>query len=711
MEEIKLKNKNVFAENAQSYLDRGYSVIPDKYMSKMPAIRGWANYCYSLPSETEVNSWSTNITESGIALALGEASGVIAFDVDSTDQRILDAILPVLPPSPVTKIGSKGETRFFRYSGESTEVFKHNGEVVFEVLSNNKKTTLPPSIHPNGESYRWLDKGLLEVDKTSLPLLPPYLVTHLQDKIRNLIPDTEIQGRGKTFSGRNNSMSALTGQLIKEGVPLDSALSKMIEFDKNENDVALFTDSNEFMHTEPFTNALQFYANHLNTANSKHYRKNETYEIPITASAIKEDSLGKSNSGTGKVKKLSRVLPHAHGALKSIQSTILENSYIPQPDLAFSASLVLLGTLMSRKFTFQGVTSNLYILNIAPSGSGKDMPQQKVKEYLSLVGAENLLGAGDYVSDASLMDSLPVRPVRLDIMDEAGGILKTVNSGRQDYNGKMADILAELYTSSNSRYLGRATAEGTKGACNRPSVCILASTTPTGFSEGISIQAIEKGLMGRFLVFTGDSDKSAQRVRSTTQLDMDTKSLLRWINSYKPDESEDEINGIPQYATEIKASEAAESRLDEIFEIFDNKRRGMGDTDSRLPIVARLFQQMLKLVMIHAGSRTNAGEIPVVDVVDVEFGYKTILYYFDTISEIVKVHIHDGKMDATAKKFINYIRNASTITKSELVRSTRWLSKRDRDNYLSELSETGDIHVERREVSGRNQLVITWTGE
>ena len=711
MEEIKLKNKNIFAENAQAYLDKGYSVIPDKHMSKMPAIKGWANYCYQLPTQEELQSWSTNITESNIAVALGEASGVIAFDVDSTDQRILDIIMPLIPPSPVTKMSAKGETRFFRFAGESTEIFKHNGEVVFEILSNNKKTTIPPSIHPNGENYKWADKGLLEVDKSSLPLLPPYLVVHLQDKIRNLIPDTETHGRGKTVSGRNNSLSVLVGQLIKDAVPMDVALSKMIEFDKAENEVPLFTDSNEFMHTEPFTNALQFYANHLNTANSKHYRKNETYEVPITASAITEDSVGKSKSDTQKVKKLKRVLPHAHGVLKSIQSNILANSYIPQSDLSFSASLVMLGTLMSRKFIFQGVTSNLYILNIAPSGSGKDMPQQKAKEFLSLVGAENLLGAGDYVSDASLMDSLGVRPVRLDIMDEAGGILKTVNSGRQDYNGKMADILAELYTSSNSRYLGRATAEGTKGACNRPSVSILASTTPTGFSEGISIQAIEKGLMGRFLVFEGDSDKPAQRVKNSTALDVDTKSVLRWFNSYKPDEGKDEINGIPQEYYEIKATENANQRLDDIFTIFDDKRRAMDHTDSRLPIVARLYQQMLKIIMIHAGSRVKAGELPEVDLVDVEFGYKTILYYFDTITEIVRTHIHDGKNDATAKKFINHIRVSSPITKSDLVRNTRWLSKRDRDNLLSELSETNDILVERREVSGRNQLVINWIGE
>ena len=707
MEELELKNKNIYADNAPLFIEKGLSVIPDKYMSKQPAIKGWSEYSYRLPTNEEVQSWSHNITESGLALALGEASGVIALDIDTVDSQLLDLILPILPPSPVEKKGAKGLTRFFKYSGEHTEVFKHNGEVVFELLSNNKKTTLPPSIHPNGETYKWKDKSILDIDKNNLPLLPPFLISHLQDKIRNLFPETEVLGRGKTFNGRNNELSAICGQLIKEGVPVDDALKQLIAKDK-ENDTPLFTDANEMPHTEPYTNALTFYVNHLNTANSKHYRKSETYEIPVTASAITEDSLGKFKSETGKVRKLSRVLPHAKGVLASLTSNILANSYVPQPDFAFSASLILLGTLISRKFTFQGVTSNLYVLNIAPSGSGKDMPQQKVKEFLVDIGGERLLGAGDYVSDASLMDSLAIRPVRLDIMDEAGGILKTVNSGRQDYNGKMADILAELYTSSNSRYLGRATAEGTKGACNRPSVSILASTTPTGFSEGISLKAIEKGLMGRFLTFMGDGDTKAQRVKSKITLDEGTKSILRWFNSYKPDEGKDTIAGIEQVYHEIASTDKANKRLDEIFEEFDSKRITEKNNHAMLPIIARLYQQMLKIIMIHAASRVIAGELPVVDIDDVNFGYKTMLYYYDTVKEIVRDHIHDGKVDATAKKFINHIRTSSPITKSELTRTTRWLDKRTRDNLLSELSEGGNIHIERREVDNRNQLVITW---
>ena len=116
------------------------------------------------------------------------------------------------------------------------------------------------------------------------------------------------------------------------------------------------------------------------------------------------------------------------------------------------------------------------------------------------------------------MDGLPESPVRLDIIDEAGGMLKSVNRGGATYNAKMADILAELYTTSTSIFLGRQTSEGNKGRALRPNVNLLCSTTPTGLSEGVTVSAIEKGLMGRFLIFIGDGDKKARRVEQPTRL-------------------------------------------------------------------------------------------------------------------------------------------------------------------------------------------------
>jgi hypothetical protein len=280
---------NIYTQHAKQYLEKGYSVIPDKYMMKMPAIKQWSKYCYELPTEMEVEQWSNTFQKSNLAIALGPASGIIALDIDATDPKILEVVMPILPESPVVKIGSKGETRFFRYFNESSQTVTFNKEVVLEVLAGNKKTTIPPSVHPNGAAYKWKDKTLLDVAKDSLPLLPPMLLSHVESKLKLAFPDLESAGNFKTISGRNNVLSSLCSKLIAQGVPVDEALQTLIEEDKKLNDTPLFSDSNEMMHTEPYTNAGMFYFNHLSSFNSRRFQKNEEYQIPITASAVNKE--------------------------------------------------------------------------------------------------------------------------------------------------------------------------------------------------------------------------------------------------------------------------------------------------------------------------------------------------------------------------------------------------------------------------------------
>ena len=295
---------NIYKKESKKYLDKGISVIPDKYKSKMPAIKAWSDFCYRQPTEAEVQSWITNFEEkgSGIAATMGEASGIIALDVDTIDQKILDLILPILPDSPVEKKGSKGFTRFFKYMGQHTDIVKYNGEVVLEVLSNGKKSTLPPSIHPNGSAYVWTsDKELTDVEINDLPVLPPFLMSQIQLKINAAFPNSVTESYGKVSNGRNSDLSRYLGTLLNKNLPIDDVIKKLIEFDKGGNEVPLLTDSNEMRHTDAVTNALLFYSNHLNSINTKRFRQSKEYLVPplqtaVDIEAVKEVARKKSVS-------------------------------------------------------------------------------------------------------------------------------------------------------------------------------------------------------------------------------------------------------------------------------------------------------------------------------------------------------------------------------------------------------------------------------
>ena len=401
-----------------------------------------------------------------------------------------------------------------------------------------------------------------------------------------------------------------------------------------------------------------------------------------------------------------KTMPEPQGALLKIRDNILANSWIKQDDLALNASLSLISVLISRKFVFGNLAPNLYLLNIAPSGSGKDACQQQIKKYLSDIGQNHLLGAGDYVSDASLMDSLGVKPTRLDIMDECGGILKTMTQGKSDYGSKMSDILAELYTTSNSEFLGRATAAGVQGGCTRPNVNLLLSTTPKGFADGVSLSALQKGLLGRIIVAFGRGDRRAERLKEFPKLDKETLKFLRELAEFDPEVNFDfTIGGIEQMVQELKATESANILLDNIFEELDLMRVNSSQDNVMLPIISRLYQQMSKIAMVHSCGRL--GKDAIIDDCDVKFAYEYIMYYYEKMKVGVAKLVHINYNERMFSDILDLIPKLGDegITSQALAVKTRYLGKRKRDEMVNELLETGEIVKDRINRKDRNCIV------
>ena len=59
------------------------------------------------------------------------------------------------------------------------------------------------------------------------------------------------------------------------------------------------------------------------------------------------------------------------------------------------------------------------------------------------------------------------------------------------------------------------------------------------------------------------------------------------------------------------------------------------ENDVMLPIISRLYQQMLKVTMLHAISRQIFKD-PVVDHNDVTFGYQTVQYFYHHMKGIIE---------------------------------------------------------------------------
>ena len=159
--------------------EAGCRVVASQYASKK-GFTGWADFKEREPLTQEKLDW-LNLNRANADLMVGLPSKVIALDFDSEDEELNKKIEHLLPTSKCEKVGAKGWTRFFKYTDtfkDSIQV-KCKGKVVFEILSNTKKTTVPPSRHPSGMNYKWTGKSLWEL-KDELEPLPPIFLSNIR---------------------------------------------------------------------------------------------------------------------------------------------------------------------------------------------------------------------------------------------------------------------------------------------------------------------------------------------------------------------------------------------------------------------------------------------------------------------------------------------------------------------------------------------------
>jgi len=161
-------------EQALAYYDQGLTIIPLKQGDKTPALETWLEYEKERPSREQTESWfsSNNVN---IGIICGDVSnGLVVQDFDSeeaftkffggnTDEIQADA--------PTIRTG-RGIHVWYRTEEPGIRSFRVE-ELKMDLKANGGYVVAPPSIHPNGSTYTFLN-GLRE----------PLLIEHLVESIR-----------------------------------------------------------------------------------------------------------------------------------------------------------------------------------------------------------------------------------------------------------------------------------------------------------------------------------------------------------------------------------------------------------------------------------------------------------------------------------------------------------------------------------------------
>ena len=145
-----------FGRSAPALWAAGASAIPLKTGQKRPVPRGWSTYSKVLPDAETQRQWLDFFDDGNVGVVMGEASGIVAFDIDTDDPQILAILQQVMPPSPWHRVGKKGKVWLYKWTPKTTtfRVDLEEGGRGFELLATGTQIVVPPSIHPDtGREY------------------------------------------------------------------------------------------------------------------------------------------------------------------------------------------------------------------------------------------------------------------------------------------------------------------------------------------------------------------------------------------------------------------------------------------------------------------------------------------------------------------------------------------------------------------------------
>lgn len=149
--------------HALSYLERGWYVFPCKAGDKTPLISEWQVKASNHPKQVKV--WWTKWPNANIAIHTGK-SGLVILDVDPRNDgnESLEKLISIngneFLSSFKVQSGGGGEHYYYVVTSDANDGLLTTLGEGLDLLHGNKYAIAPPSVHPSGGLYLWLNDYL-----------------------------------------------------------------------------------------------------------------------------------------------------------------------------------------------------------------------------------------------------------------------------------------------------------------------------------------------------------------------------------------------------------------------------------------------------------------------------------------------------------------------------------------------------------------------
>ncbi len=534
MDFLSVGPNSIAAHWLRKYHEAGYAVIPVG-RKKRPANGVFDHTAFANKQQTEeLISYYETLSNSGMGVITGQVSGVWCLDIDTNDK----SVLAKLPRSPCTRIGSKGEGRFFRWTKDFdrkrtfSRYLEHpneNGkrEEAVEILTNGHMVVVE-AIHPvTLNPYRWGDGcvSLLDISPEDLPC-PSYeeILEHCRwFSATGVVSVSSESGRDYTEvlfhdhekcptcarpttrcpHGAHDRIKGMLAGFIAQKKTKESVIEEICAYDlMKHRPIGYLSDKTRSDYKGSAQKTAEWmYMGILKTINESRIKNGLPAQYPAEPTII----------SIGETKQIEQVpeeqFPEIDGMLGKFKDAILSISRSNQNDMALGAALAIAGTLCANRFKKNGtpVYTTSYILNVASTGAGKGAANDFINEFFGFGGIGNkehyrLLGISNYSSDAAIIHRLKSQRTRLDVVDEFGQVFKGL-SMKGDRKAAVGDCLKALFSAKFSFNGHYTKTNEEEGKCITPSVSLLGSIQPETLINNTAPEMMFDGFMGRFLYF------------------------------------------------------------------------------------------------------------------------------------------------------------------------------------------------------------------
>ena len=348
------------------------------------------------------------------------------------------------------------------------------------------------------------------------------------------------------------------------------------------------------------------------------------------------------------------------GFIDDVVKLSMQSAPYPNRVLSFTGALALLAFLVGRKVQDKRDNrSNIYLIALADSGTGKDHPRKVNFNIAFRAGVAGAIGDA-FASGEGLEDALFMHPSMLFQADEFDCIFNTLKYSKDNRAESINEKLLKFYGASNTIYPLRKKASAKKkdGTVHEiahivnPNLVLLGTAIPQYFYESLSRRVLENGLVARCIIVEAGKRGEAGNPQPITPSDSLIRAATYLANL--------DVNGNltneypkPLIITETPEATAAlrevQQECDRRYDFYEAQNEGGAKA-----LWARAHEKVCKLAMLHgiSGNVYN----PLITEKSVRWAWKFIDHLTRRMLYMADSYVYENVFDEKCQKVIRMLR-------------------------------------------------------